>query len=278
MATMSHPFASLLARAPTTVDVRIEDLPPHDRPRERLWRVGPEALADRELLAILLRTGSRDRNALAFAEALLVEAGGLDGLARTAPDDLVRIAGIGGAKASSVLAALELARRVARRRGPSASAVRRPADLAALVVPELSRLARERVLVVVLDGGHRPTRVVPLTSGSVDRSLLPVREVLHAVLRSDGVGFALAHNHPAGDPSPSEEDLAATRRVQAAAPLVGLRLVDRLIVADGSWLSLRGSGHLAPLGLGRDGGRPVGRGQPVGAGPRPCVRGQLRGL
>jgi DNA repair protein RadC len=225
--------------------VRIEDLPGHDRPRERLWRVGPEALADRELLAILLRTGTRDRNALVLAEALLAQVGGVEGLARTAPDELVRLAGVGAAKASSVLAALELARRIARhRRAPAA--VRRPADLAALVVPELSRRARERVLVVVLDRGQRPTRVVPISIGSVDRSLLPVREVLHAVLRCDGVAFALAHNHPAGDPSPSPEDLAATRRVHEAAALVGLRLVDHLIVGDGSWLSLREAGLLDP--------------------------------
>jgi DNA repair protein RadC len=228
------------------MEVRIEDLPEHDRPRERLWRVGPEALADRELVAILLRTGTRDRNALALAEALLAEAGGVEGLARTVPDELVRLAGIGAAKASSIAAALELARRIARYRRPAAEAVREPADLAALVVPELSRRTRERVLAVVLDRGHRPTRVVPISSGSVDRSLLPVREVLHAVLRCDGVAFALAHNHPAGDPSPSPEDLAATRRIQEAAPLVGLRLVDHLIVGDGSWLSLREAGLLDP--------------------------------
>lgn len=228
------------------MEVRIEDLPEHDRPRERLWRVGPEALADRELIAILLRTGTRDRNALALAEALLAQAGGVEGLARTGPEDLLGLAGIGVAKASSVLAALELARRIARQGRPWATRVRRPADLAALVIPELSHRPRERVLVVVLDRGGRPTRVVPLTSGSVDRSLLPVREVLHAVLRCDGVAFALAHNHPAGDPSPSQEDLATTQRVQEAAPLVGLRLVDHLIVGDGSWLSLRESGLLEP--------------------------------
>jgi DNA repair protein RadC len=226
------------------VKLRIADLPEQDRPRERLWRLGPDALADRELLAILLGAGTRGLSAVTLADAILADRGGLHALARATPDDLVRLPGVGVAKASGLVAALELARRLSQAHPSARPVVRAPADLAALVRPELAGRLRERVLVVVLDRGGRADRVIPLSSGSADRSLLPVRDVLQAVLRCDGVAFALAHNHPAGDPSPSPQDLAATRRVQEAAPLVGLRFLDHLIVGEDSWFSLRESGLL----------------------------------
>jgi DNA repair protein RadC len=104
-------------------------------------------------------------------------------------------------------------------------------------------LRRERVLVLVLDAGNRVQRVVALTEGSIDRSLLPVREVLNAVLRNDGVAFALAHNHPSGDLTPSSQDLRSTEAVALAAPIVGLRFLDHLIVTDSAWLNLTPRQH-----------------------------------
>jgi DNA repair protein RadC len=116
--------------------------------------------------------------------------------------------------------------------------VSRPDDLATFALRELAGLRRERVLVLVLDAGNRVQRVVPLTDGSVDRSLLPVREVLNAVLRNDGVAFALAHNHPSGDPTPSRQDRLATEAVAIAARLVDLRFLDHLIVTDLGWTTV----------------------------------------
>jgi DNA repair protein RadC len=116
--------------------------------------------------------------------------------------------------------------------------IRGPEDLAAIAQRELYGLRHERVLVLVLDAGNRVDRVVRLTDGSVDRSLLPVREVLNAVLRNDGVAFALAHNHPSGDLEPSQLDLYATKAVAGAAPVVGLRFLDHLIVSDGRWVAV----------------------------------------
>ncbi len=160
------------------------------------------------------------------------------------PEELVRTTGIGPSKAVTLAAALELGRRLALPAAKPSDPIRRPADIAALVVPTLSRKRREHVLVVVLDRGSRPMRTVPISSGSVDRPLLPVREVLNAVLRCDGVAFALAHNHPSGDPSPSKEDVLVTQRIEDAAVAVGLKLLDHVIVAGGSWLSLRESGRV----------------------------------
>src|SRR6266545_769842 len=199
------------------MSVRIIDLPESDRPRERLWRRGVTALD--------------------LAAGLLAEYGGLDRLSTARAEELAARPGLGPAKAAALLAALQLARQLWRADAPVA--IRRPEDLAAVAHGELSGLRRERVLVIVLDAGNRVRRVIVLSEGSVDRSLLPVREVLNAVLRNDGVAFALAHNHPSGDPTPSQQDLRATVDVQTAAHLVGLRFLDHVIVGDGETLSVR---------------------------------------
>jgi DNA repair protein RadC len=134
------------------------------------------------------------------------------------------------------VAAFQLSRNVGGE--PLPETVRRPDDLAVIARQELAGLRRERVLVLVLDAGNRVQRIVSLTDGSVDRSLLPVREVLNAVLRNDGTAFALAHNHPSGDLTPSPQDLHSTEAVALAAPIVGLRFLDHLIVTDAAWLNL----------------------------------------
>ncbi len=219
------------------MSVRIIDLPESDRPRERLWRRGVTALSDAELIALVLRQGRVGESALDLAAGLLAEYGGLDRLSTARAEELAARPGLGPAKAAALLAALQLARQLWRADAPVA--IRRPEDLAAVAHGELSGLRRERVLVIVLDAGNRVRRVIVLSEGSVDRSLLPVREVLNAVLRNDGVAFALAHNHPSGDPTPSQQDLRATVDVQTAAHLVGLRFLDHVIVGDGETLSVR---------------------------------------
>jgi len=219
------------------MSVRIIDLPESDRPRERLWRRGVTALSDAELIALVLRQGRVGESALDLAAGLLAEYGGLDRLSTARAEELAARPGLGPAKAAALLAALQLARQLWRADAPVV--IRRPEDLAAVAHGELSGLRRERVLVIVLDAGNRVRRVIVLSEGSVDRSLLPVREVLNAVLRNDGVAFALAHNHPSGDPTPSQQDLRATVDVQTAAHLVGLRFLDHVIVGDGETLSVR---------------------------------------
>lgn len=222
--------------------VSIPQLPPDQRPRERLWSKGVEALSDIELLALVLRHGRPGESAIELAAALLAEYDGLAGLAGAMPEELAARRGIGPAKAAAVVAALRLGRR-AELRSPS-PAVRSPQDLVTTVRRELIGLRRERALVVVLDAGNRIRRVVPLSEGAIDHSLLPVREVLNAVLRHDGRAFAVAHNHPSGDPEPSESDIQITRELAAAAKVVGLRFLDHLIVTDEGWTSLRAAGQL----------------------------------
>ena len=217
--------------------VRILDLPEQERPRERLWHHGAAALSTVELLALVLRQGRAGQSAVELSAALLAEHGSLSGLAAAAPEELAGRPGMGPAKAAALLAALRLGRCFDA--GDAPLTVRRPEDLALLARQRLGGLRRERVLVVVLDPGHRVRRVVQVSDGSADHCLLPVREVLNAVLRNDGSAFALVHNHPSGDPTPSPADLRATERLAGAARIVDLRLVDHLVVTDRAWASVR---------------------------------------
>jgi DNA repair protein RadC len=218
------------------VATAIADIPVHERPRERLLRCGLEALTERELLALVLRQGRVGESALDLAASLLGEYGDLSALAGARPEELAQRSGIGEAKAAAVAAAFRLGRLAEDT--PGAPVLRGAADVASNVGSELARLRRERVVVLVCNGANRVRRTVTLTDGSIDRSLLPVRDILNAVLRHDGRAFAVAHNHPSGDPTPSEADRLATVELSAAAKTVGLRFLDHVIVAGDEWRSV----------------------------------------
>lgn len=212
-------------------------VPPDERPRERLAAHGVESLSARELLALVLRSGTVGKSALDLADDLLAEFGSLAGLAEARPEELARRTGVGPAKAASLLAAFYLARKVEPGAGQEVM-LRCAEDVARVGLVELGGLRRERVLVLVCDTRNRLRHIVPVTEGAVDRSLVPVREVLNAVLRHDGRAFALAHNHPGGDPEPSDADRRATDDVAAAARVAGLRFLGHVVVAQSGWRSV----------------------------------------
>lgn len=213
--------------------LRMADLPLHERPRERLVALGPAALSEHELLAIVLRGGGRGVTASDLAGSLLSWGGGLRAIASARPEELVDLAGIGLARASALVAAFELGRRVGM---PDERVVLRGVeDVAKIAQHHLGGLLRERVIVLVCDGAHRVRRVVTVSEGGMDRSLVPVREILNAVLRHDGRAFALAHNHPSGDAEPSAADLRANGEVREAAKVSGLRFLGHVVVAENAW-------------------------------------------
>lgn len=215
---------------------RMHDLPDEDRPRERLWARGPDALSEAELLALVLRSGRPGESALALAQRLLADFGGIGRIVMARPEELMAYPGVGAAKAASLVASLHLAIR-ADRRGPNPVPIKRSEDLVSIAAQELRAATRERVLVFVLDSGHCLKRVVPVSEGSIDRSLFPIREIINAVLRHDGRAFAVAHNHPGGDSTPTSHDRKATETMKGAAEATGLRFLDHLVVADGQWHS-----------------------------------------
>jgi DNA repair protein RadC len=212
----------------------MSQVPASDRPRERLARQGAEALADRELLALLLSTGIRGKGVHELAEALLDRFGSVTAIGRATMAELSGVVGIGAAKASSLVAGFELARR-------GAAAADRPrrlratTDIAAVAEPMLRGRDRERLIVISCDAALRVLGTDRISDGGTDETLFPVREIIVAVLRRDGRSFALAHNHPSGDPEPSAEDVSATQAAAQAAAVTGLCFLDHVIVTDTAW-------------------------------------------
>lgn len=219
------------------MSVAMAAVPPNERPRERLLARGAEALADRELIALVLRNGAPDISALDLASELLADYGSLERLSRARPEELAAMRGIGVAKASALVAAFHLARRAGA--GASAPVTLRTAeDVATAVGRELNGARRERVVVLVADAANRLQRTVVVSEGAIDRSIVPVREILNAVLRHDGRAFAIAHNHPAGDVTPSDADRRATTEIASAARVAGLRFLGHVVVTDAEWCSI----------------------------------------
>ena len=218
----------------------IHSVPVDQRPRERLLRLGSSALSDTGLLAVLLGSGRVGASAVELAHELLREHHDMAGLARAHASEMAAHPGVGQARAARTVAAVALGGRISAPDGRGA--VTCSADVAALVVPRLAHERSEHLLVVVLDSGHRVRRIEQVAQGAVDRTPLPVREVLALVLRHDGRAFALAHNHPGGTVGPSGQDVEATAALRAAAEQVGLRMVDHLVVAGHRWASITPGG------------------------------------
>ena len=217
----------------------------HDRPRERLWRLGAGALTGPELLAILLGTGDRGKDALTVARELLTPGGGaLRRLAGRPPSELQRMPGVGPAKAARLLAAFELAQRLGREARPATPRISAPADVLQLLGPSLRDLAVEEFHLLALDTRSRVVRDVLITRGLLDASLVHPREVFRAAIAEAAAGIILVHNHPSGDPTPSAEDRAVTRQLVAAGQLLDLPVYDHVIIAGDRHISFATAGLL----------------------------------
>lgn len=215
------------------------------RPRERLEAVGPQALSEEELLAILLRTGSNGQNAVDLANALLREAGSLERLHAMSVGELARFPGMGRVKAITVRAALELARRLR----VQADNVQRPRLNTSRLVYEHLRPhyvghKKEEVLVLLLNVRLELIRSTRISLGTLDGSPVNPREVYAEAIRESAHSIILAHNHPSGDPTPSRLDKIATERIEKAGEVVGIKLLDHIIIGADSYYSFRDEGHI----------------------------------
>jgi DNA repair protein RadC len=216
----------------------LADLEPDRRPRERMLRLGPDALSDVELVALLLGSGRRGVSALDAARELLEARGGLAGLAQADPAALVTAPGVGPAKATRVVAALALARRF----GTSTdrrTTVRTPADAVRIATPLLRGPADGRLVAVAGDRASRLLGAVVVPGADAHAAPFPVREVLAETLRRGGVTLALVHRHEPDHPDPLPADCAATAAVARAAAHCGVRLLDHLVLAGSDWSSVR---------------------------------------
>ncbi len=216
----------------------------HDRPREKLQRVGATALGDNELLAVVLGHGRANASALDLANAVLTAVAGLDRLARARYDELRRIPGIGAARAAQIVAAVELGRRTLTRVGRERIQITSPRVLAEMLLPQYGSRAVEQFGVVLLDTKHRVLRTTVVTVGTVDASIVHPREIFREAASAGAAAIVLFHNHPSGDPEPSQDDVVLTRRVAAAGVLMGIDVVDHVILADARYCSMREKGLL----------------------------------
>jgi DNA repair protein RadC len=222
--------------------VNLQELPLDERPRERLAQLGPSALSSRELLAAVLGTGSRGASALVVADELL--GSGLHSLASRSLHDLERVRGLGRAKAARLVAALELGARLASDGGGGAPSLQSPGETARYLLPRYAARPVETFGLLALDARHRLRREAVVSVGCLTASLVHPREVFQEAVVSRAAALVLFHNHPSGDPEPSAEDLALTRRLAAAGSLMGIEVLDHLVLGAGRYVSLKERGVL----------------------------------
>ena len=218
---------------------RIRDMPTTDRPRERLRDSGPGALSNQELLAILLRTGGRQENAVAMASRLLGRFDGLVGLARAGFAELCAEHGLGEAKAAQVQAALELGRRLVATQPHERPVIRYPEDVSNLLQGEMGLLDQEQMRVLLLNTRNQVLATAEVYRGSVHTAVVRIGELFREAIRQNAPAVILVHNHPSGDPTPSSEDIAMTRQAIEAGALLDVDVLDHVILAHGRFESLK---------------------------------------
>ena len=222
--------------------ILIKDLPVQERPREGLLQYGPEYLSNRELLAILLETGTRNQSVFALADQLIAHFGSLRALACATYEEMAEIKGIGPAKAARVIAAFELTKRLSNSSLEVREVIRSPQDAADIVMDEMSLLDREHFVILMLNTKHAVIAKKVVSIGHLNASLVHPRELFKDVIKKSSAAVILVHNHPSGDPTPSEDDIRVTQRLCEAGRLLGISVLDHIVIGDKSYVSFREQG------------------------------------
>jgi len=220
----------------------VHDLPASERPRERLAALGPEALSQQELLSCILGRGIAGESVLITAQRLLRTFGTLQGLADASVEQLGRVRGVGPAKAAQLKASVELARRLAQPIDSAANPVTTAEQAAAILRPRLLGQQKEHVVALLLDTRHRVIRIASIAVGSLSASLVHPRELFKEAVTASAAAVIVAHNHPSGDPQPSDHDIALTKRLLRAGDVMGIAVLDHLIIAREGTVSLKAAG------------------------------------
>ena len=227
--------------------IMVRDLPAEERPREKLLRSGAAALSSVELLAILLRTGTRQHSVLRVSEEVLAhyKDRGISGIVHMAPTELSQINGVGLAKAASILAAVELGRRLSQAAAARIEVVHGPEDAAHYAMPRFRFEQREHFAVLLLNTKNHILGMPEISVGSLSASVVHPREVFREAINYAAAAMILLHNHPSGDPSPSREDIAVTSRLVKAGKIMDIEVLDHIILGDQRFLSLKEKGFLS---------------------------------
>lgn len=228
-----------------TTALSIKDMPERERPYEKLETLGPGFLSDAELLAIIIKSGSRHEKSTDLALRLLkAHPSGLLGLHHMSMKQLQKIHGIGRVKAIQLKALAELAKRMSKADYSNRVTIGSPSSVAALYMEEMRHMDREHLKIVILDTKHRIIGDYILSIGTVNSTLIQPREVFIHALKRDAVTIIMLHNHPSGNPEPSPQDLDVTKRIRDAGDLIGVRLLDHIIIGDGRYVSMKELGYM----------------------------------
>ena len=220
----------------------IKELPSDDRPRERLSAYGPQALSNAELLAILLGGGFQNVSAINLAQILLNSSQSLVDLAGKEFEEFTSHKGIGEAKACTLMAAFEIGKRIASASPESSPTISSPEAAASRLMPRYGGLKQEHVGILALDTKNKVIKEVVITVGTLNGSMIHPREVFRPALQANSSSILLFHNHPSGDPAPSEKDIEITRRLAEAGKLMGIEVVDHLVISHNRFISMKKQG------------------------------------
>lgn len=219
----------------------LKDYPESMRPREKMLKHGSESLSDQEILAVLLRTGTANLSALELAEELLCQ-NGFAGLIDASFEELSKVKGIGLAKASQIKGAVEMARRIAKHTTDMKAIIRCPEDIFRLLKDEMRFLDREYFRIVLLNTKNQVISIEDVSIGSLNSSIVHPREVFKLPIKRSAATIILVHNHPSGDPTPSREDVAITKRLIEGGKILGIDILDHIVIGNQRFVSIKEQG------------------------------------
>jgi DNA repair protein RadC len=225
-----------------TKSFTIRDLPLSERPRERLQRLGVEALSAQEILAVILGRGVSGESVMVTAQRLLSKFENLKGIAGASVEELSQVKGIGIAKAAQIKAAVELASRLEGYEQRGKTVVKTPEDVSGVVGRRLRGKKKEYFLALLLDTRNQLIKIAEISVGSLDASIVHPREVFKEAISASAAAIIFAHNHPSGEAEASEDDIKLTKRLAEAGELVGIDVLDHIIIGDKKFLSLKREG------------------------------------
>ena len=226
------------------MSMMIKDVPKEDRPRERVVRLGASRLTNQEILAILIGSGTKNEPVTTLAGRVLMHFEGLKLLSDATIEELTAIKGIGVAKGVQILAAIELGKRMSQYKPEDRYVIKSPDDGANYIMEEMRILNQEHFVVLFLDTKNQIIHRQTIFIGSLNASIVHPREVFREAVKRSAASIIVAHNHPSGDPSPSQEDIHVTRRLAESGKMIGIELIDHLIIGDRKFVSLKEKGYL----------------------------------
>lgn len=221
-------------------NLKVMDLPLNERPEEKLFLYGAESLNNAELIALILRCGSKNENVLGLSSRVLETVDGLNGMLSAGVEDFLQINGIKRAKASRLIALCELAKRINSYRGTSEEIkITEPRIVANILMNEMQNLPQEVLKLVILNTKNVVISIKEVFKGSLNSSIVHPREIFSEALKKNAASIIICHNHPSGDPTPSKEDINITLRIKECGKIIGIELLDHVIIGNGNYTSMK---------------------------------------